>query len=258
MSHILVIDIGNTSTSFGYFKNGRLKKTCRLKVSGRPRGAPLRLQKLKKNFPIGEIETAVIASVVPDATRDLKKAIFKQLGLKSLEAGIDFPIPIKNCYKKPKQVGIDRLINAAAGFHQFKKDLIIIDFGTAITFDVVTKNGAYLGGVIAPGIEISLEALYRKTALLPKIRLTHSKNIIGKNTVESIRIGCSFGIAGLCERIVHEIKKDLQIKPLVIATGGYANFVSKYLRIIDRVEPHLILNGLLLSYQSYLKKTLDK
>ena len=179
------------------------------------------------------------------------------MGLKIVEAGKDFPIPIKNCYRTPRQVGVDRLINPAAAFHQFKKDLIIIDFGTAITFDVVTQKGEYLGGVIAPGIEISLEALYQKTALLPKIRLAHSKNIIGRNTVESIRAGCSFGIAGLCERIVHEIKKQRRIKPLVIATGGYAHFISKYLKIIDHVEPNLTLNGIRLCMSSP-KKALTK
>ena len=225
-----------------------------MKIGGRPRGASIRLEKLRGIIPMKQMDAAVIASVVPNTTRILKKALLRQCGLKTLEAGKDFSIPIKNCYKKPKQVGVDRLLNAAAGFDQFKKSLILIDFGTAITFDVVTKKGDYLGGAIAPGIEISLEALYRKTALLPKIRLAQPKNVIGRNTIESIRSGCSFGIAGLCERMVHEIKTKLGIRPLVIATGGYARFISKYLRIIDRIDPYLTLKGILLSYESFLKK----
>lgn len=249
MKKILAIDIGNTSVALGYFNGKKLVRIYRLATHNLSAAA-----KLKKIFPMHQIKTAVIASVVPRATQILKRSLIKIYRLKISEAGKDFPIPIKNGYLKPKQVGVDRLINAAAAFHQFKKDLVIIDFGTAITFDVVTQKGEYLGGVIAPGIEISLEALYRKTALLPKIRLVHCKNIIGRNTVESIRAGCSFGIAGLCERIVYEIKQQRRMKPLVIATGGYAQFISKYLQIIDRVEPHLMLNGIHLSWEHFQKK----
>ena len=111
------------------------------------------------------------------------------------------------------------------------------------------KKGDYLGGVIAPGIEISLEALFQKTALLPKIRLAHPEGIIGKDTVESIRAGCSYGIGGLCDRVVDEIKKQLSLRPLVIATGGYAKFMSKYCKRIQKIDPDLVLRGIYYTYK---------
>jgi len=168
--------------------------------------------------------------------------------------GKDLSVPIVNRYKNPKQVGIDRLLNAYAGYRLYRRELIIIDFGTAITFDLVSAKGEYLGGIIAPGIEISLEALFQKTALLPKIRLAHPASMIGRNTTESIRVGCTVGIGGLCDRIVERLRKQHLRHSLVLATGGYAKFMSRYCRSISRIDEDLVLKGIVWTCQDFLKK----
>ncbi len=241
----MAIDIGNTSTAFGYFKNGRLVYTKRLLT----RHLELKATGfLKRHFPLKQIEAVVIASVVPNKSVYLRREIPRKLKKETWVIGRDIQVPVKNKYKNPQQVGTDRLVNALAFFEKYKRDGIIVDFGTAITFDVVSKQGEYLGGVIAPGIETSIEALYQKTALLPKIKLTHPRNRIGKDTVESIRIGCSHGIGGLCDRIIDQIRLCFTSKPLVLATGGYARFMSRYSHKIDAIDSHLTLRGIASTY----------
>ncbi len=254
-SKILAVDIGNTSVLFGYYDRGHLKKTFRL-ATKRIRSKEIR--SLKKRFPIHELEAAIIASVVPPLGKQLRKKLRKDLGISSYLIGKDIPIPIVNRTRSPRQVGIDRLMNAIAAFDRYRRPAIIVDFGTAITFDVVSNKGEYLGGVIAPGIEISLEALFQQTALLPKIRLAHPAHFIGRDTVESIRIGCSVGIGGLCDRIIERIKKRYRLRPVIIATGGYAAFMARYCSARGRIDPWLTLKGILLTYQHHLKKRLTK
>ncbi len=251
-NNILAIDVGNSSILLAFFSGNRLVKTARIPT----RGYKNRIcTAARRNFPLKRIDSAVIASVVPSVDRFLKKELSRKLALRTLVIGRDLKAPIVNRYRNPRQVGMDRLMNAVAVFEKYKKEAIVIDFGTAITFDVVSRQGEYLGGVIAPGIEISLEALFQQTALLPRIRLSHPRSVLGADTVESIRAGCSFGIGGLCDRIVEIIKKYRQFNPVVIATGGYAPFMSRYCRSIRKIEPHLTLRGILLSYQ---KKFLTK
>ena len=254
---ILAIDVGNTSVLFGHFKGAKLKKTFRISTqnfvgarSSRPgRGnlAPT-VGRIRKIIPLKNVDAAVIASVVPEAGQRLKKIFSQKFKIKTYLIGRDLQAPILNRYRDPKQVGIDRLVNAVAAYHKTRKEAIVIDFGTAITFDVISKKGEYLGGVIAPGIELSLEALFQKTALLPKIRLAHPKRVVGKDTVESIRAGCSVGIGGLCDRVVSEITRAQNFKPVVIATGGYAKFMSRYCKNIQAIDPHLTLKGIRLTY----------
>lgn len=244
MKKFLAVDIGNTSIHFAYHEKGTWTKHA--SVSSRATDKAI-LIFLNKHFAGLKNAEVVIASVVPQADSLLKIFFSGKPGVRARIIGRDIRIPIINRYRNPKQVGIDRLMNAIAGYSRFKKALIIIDFGTAITFDVVSKKGEYLGGVIAPGIEISLEALFQKTALLPKIRLRHPMNLIGRDTTESIRVGCSVGIGGLCDRVVEAIKKKHGMKPKVVATGGYAHFMKKYCRSIQAIEPNLILDGIRLT-----------
>ncbi len=243
---IVAVDIGNTSTHLALVSGGVVKKEFRVATQSLKTQNIARL--IPKNF-IAQAETVVIASVVPPAGIFLKKEIQKKTGLRSLLAGQDFKIPIVNRYKNPRQVGVDRLLNALAAYALAKKEAIVIDFGTAITFDVVSRRGEYLGGVIAPGIEISIDALAQRTALLPKIHLEHPKHFIGRDTVESIRVGCSVGIGGLCDRMIEAISKEQRFSPRVIATGGYATFISKYCNKIQEIDPSLIMKGIFLAYQ---------
>ncbi len=196
----------------------------------------------------------VIASVVPSASAELKKTA-SRLGIPSFLVGKDFQVPIANRYKNPRQVGIDRLLNAFAAYKIHQRALIIIDFGTAITFDIISGKGEYLGGIIAPGIEISLEALFQKTALLPRIQLQHPRALIARDTVESIRVGCSVGIGGLCDRIVEKLGRDRLRKPLVIATGGYAGFMRRYCHSIASIDDQLVLKGIVWTYLAARRKT---
>ena len=247
MKKFLAVDIGNTSIHFAFYEKGVWKKHA--SVSSRaPKKALMAF--LNKNFAGLHDAEVVIASVVPQTDALLKSFFAKKPDVRARVVGHDIKIPIVNRYRNPKQVGIDRLMNAIAGFKRYKKALIIIDFGTAITFDVVGKKGEYLGGVIAPGIEISLEALFQKTALLPKIVLKHPKNLIGRDTAESIRVGCSVGIGGLCDRVVEAISKKYRLNPQVIATGGYASFMKKYCRSIQSIAPNLILDGIRITHNA--------
>lgn len=240
--NLLLVDIGNTSAHFALYKGGRFLKEFRVRT---PQLKNLASSAIKKNVPSSFQPTVLIASVVPDAATLLKRICQKELHFKTWQIGKEIPVPITNRYKNPQQVGVDRLLNAFAGYQKYKKALILIDFGTAITFDVVSAKGEYLGGVIAPGIEISLEALYSRTAMLPKLQgLRHPKTAIGRDTAESITIGCAIGIGGLCDRIVEAIQKQSGSKSFVVATGGYASFMKKYCHLIRVIEPKLVLDGI--------------
>lgn len=255
--NILVGDIGNTRAHFAQYTQGQFRHRLRVPT---PQVTSKVLSALRHRFPLPEIEAMVIASVVPDLTRFLKRRVPSSLGLPLYRVGENLAIPLKNRYRKPSQVGADRLMNALAAHHEHpRRDLVIVDFGTAITFDVVSKKGEYLGGVIAPGIEISLEALFQQTARLPRVRLQHPTHLMGSTTVESIRIGCSVGIGGLCDRIVDKIRSQTHRNYLVIGTGGYAAFMRRYCRCIQRIDTDLVLKGITLTWRcGSTKKLLTK
>ena len=251
MKTLVAVDVGNTSIHMARYTQGRWRFRRRVPTEDFKKSA---LAGLSMVLPKNKDARVVIASVVPDAGKYLENTIPKKLGVPAHLIGPKFPVPIKNLYKSPRQVGVDRLLNGLAAFEEIHGAVIVLDFGTAITFDVISKKGDYLGGVIAPGIEISLEALFQKTALLPNIRLQHPKRIIGADTVESIRVGCSVGIGGLCDRIVEEIERKSHFRSKVIATGGYARFMSKYCRRISSIDPDLIFKGILLTDQYHFSK----
>jgi len=148
----------------------------------------------------------------------------------------------------PREVGADRIVNAAAGHHLYGGPLIITDLGTATTFDVVSKEGDYLGGAIAPGLITAAEALFMRAAVLPRVELTRPKHVIGTNTITAMQSGIIFGYVGLIESMVSRIQKELGEKPTVIATGGYASLIAKETPVIDEVNPNLALIGLRLIY----------
>ena len=209
---LLAIDIGNTTINFGLSENEKLEK---IKIF---------TEKFKK-IPFGNYDAAIISSVVPFAT----KKIIRQLKVKPII--IDHKnIPIKIKVKNPEQVGSDRLVNAIAAIEIYGAPSVVIDLGTATTFDVVSKKGEYIGGVIAPGIKISAESLSEKTAKLPNIKPEVPKNIIGKNTKEAILSGIFYGHLGLIREVIEKVKGErLKVKKLkVILTGGYARFFSKH------------------------------
>ena len=233
---LLAVDIGNTSISFGIFSGKTLvrcwKVSTRDMISGKPVG-----------FPKTKITRCIISSVVPKATPVVKRAVFRKYGIKPLVLGEDIKAPITNLYKKPRQVGQDRLVDAVAVKELYGYPAIVVDFGTAITFDVVSKKGEYLGGLIFPGIETSLNALSERAALLPRISVTPPKGLVGRDTTDSIRSGVFYGIGSLCDGIISKLMAKYG-KTRVIATGGHASVIAKFSGTIKLINPHLTLHGL--------------
>jgi type III pantothenate kinase len=236
---LLAIDIGNTNISLGLFIGNRLRK--RLVI-------PTKEKKyqtcLKKIFRQKKIRDAIICSVVPDVTQILEQDLKRLLGRRPYIIGREIKVPIRNLYRKPRQVGQDRLVNAYAGIMLYGAPLIAVDFGTAITFDVVSENKEYLGGMILPGLEISLVCLSEKTALLPKIKLAKPKEFIGRDTRKSMLSGIVYGFAALTDDLVIRIKKKIGKNAKVIGTGGNINLIGRYCKRLDRIDRNLTLKGL--------------
>lgn len=235
MKMLLTVDIGNTAISFGVFRGKQLKKTWKASTQSV-------IKKGRLQLPKG-IDAAIIASVVPKATPIVKKSIKNKLGISPLVLGENIKAPINNLYRNPRQVGQDRLVDAVAAKELYGCPAIVIDFGTAITFDVISKKGEYLGGIIFPGIETSLNALSQKAALLPRIKVSLPKELVGRDTVNSMRSGVFYGIGALCDGLVAKLKaKYGNMK--VIATGGHSKLMAKFAKSIDAVNPELTLQGL--------------
>lgn len=244
MSILLAIDIGNTNISLGFFKNNRLLSREDLPTKGQSYFKGLKNLTNKKN-----IQEAIICSVVPYATKKIARDLEKLLGKKPLIIGKDILVAVKNLYRKPKQVGQDRLVNAYAGIALYGAPLIIVDFGTAITFDVISKNKEYLGGMILPGLKISLESLADKTALLPKIRLQEPKEFIGRDTKNSMLSGIVNGFSALTDSLTRRIRGKIGINALVIGTGGNIALMKKYCNNFDKINENLTLEGVRLIYE---------
>ena len=241
---VLAIDIGNTNISFGVFKGNRIIK--RFDIPTKNYG----LKNLKKNLARLNLDDAVICSVVPRLTRILRQDLKNLLGRRPYIIGKDIKAPIRNLYRKPKQVGLDRLVNAFAGVMLYGAPLVIVDFGTAVTFDAVSRNKEYLGGMIVPGFQISLDALGQRTALLPKIKLEKPREFIGRDTKTSMLSGLVYGFAALTDNLVVRIKNEIGKNASVIGTGGNIGLISKYCKRIDRVDRDLTLKGMNMIYNN--------
>lgn len=240
---LLTIDIGNTSITFGIFNKDKLLKVFRVATRLNKKDIKNRIKENLKNYR-EKIDSAIICSVVPDKTEALKNILKQLLKIKAKIAGEDIQVPIKNLYKKPKQVGADRLVNAFACKVLYGFPAVIIDFGTATTFDYINKKGEYEGGIITPGIEITLDALFKKTALLPRVKIKRPRSFLGKSTTDSIRSGVSYGLSYMCDGLIGDFKRRYSKNAKVIATGGYAAFFKKICKFIDIVDEDLILKGL--------------
>lgn len=254
---LLVVDVGNSSVIFGIFKGEKLveRRVVPTKAISSMRECSNALYELPYRK---EIEDIVVSSVVPEAATQLEKVIKRVFKKDILLLGRDIQAPIKNLYKKPEQVGQDRLVNGAAASTLYNKDrknlVVVIDFGTAVTFDVISRENEYLGGLIFPGIRLSIENLSKRAALLPKIEIKRPDSLIGKDTKDSMRSGLLNGYASLCDGIVERIGSLYKRRPVVIATGGDAQLIAKYALSIKRVDPDLTLKGLKITYVDFSKK----
>jgi len=245
---LLAIDIGNTNINLGIFKNNLLVKRFYIPTKAKNYTLPL-----KKIFHKFRIDDAIICSVVPNASKVLEKNLKKLLKRQPYILGKDIKVPIKNLYRRPKQVGQDRLVNAYAGIKLYSSPLIVVDFGTATTFDVVSNNKEYLGGMILPGLGISLTALNQHTALLPEIKLNKPKEFIGRDTKNSMLSGIVYGFTALTDNLTLKIKDKIGKRASVIGTGGYINLIRTHCKGFDKIDNDLTLKGLNLIYINNIK-----
>lgn len=250
---LLVIDIGNTNIVWGVYDGLCLQAHWRLATDSKKTadeyGILFTSLLASAAVPSQRMSGAIISSVVPSLTatfEELTEAYFQQRAL-VVSAETDTGLTLR--YANPKEIGSDRLVNAAAAFHKYRRDLIVVDFGTATTFCTITKEGEYLGGVIAPGLGISAEALFSRAAKLSKVELTRPKTVIGTDTTGSIQAGLLFGYAGLVDALVRRIEQELGRSAFVIATGGLSSVIASETSSIQKIEPLLTLEGLELLYR---------
>ncbi|HWF73291.1 MAG TPA: type III pantothenate kinase [Solirubrobacteraceae bacterium] len=251
---LLVVDVGNTQTHFGVWGEHALQEhwrfaTVRDSTSDEVGAALSNLLGLR-GFGFGDVEKSILSSTVPQLVEQWTLMAARYLGHRMLAVGpsirTGMPIRIDN----PREVGADRLVNAVAAYDRLGGPCIVVDFGTAITYDVVSAAGEYLGGIISPGAEISIEALSERAARLPKVELAEPRSLIGKSTVDAIRSGIVYGFAGQVEGIVRRLREQLGSDTPVIATGGLASAVVPFiLETIDEVDELLTLKGLRLIYE---------
>jgi type III pantothenate kinase len=247
---LLVIDIGNTNTVIGVYDGRHLVKDWRIRTERRTTEDEFNI--LASNLFSGgnisakKINKTIISCVVPPMVTILDSFCRKYLGhaphwVDAMSASSTLPIR----YKNPSEVGADRIVNAVAAFQKFQTSLIVIDFGTATTFDAISEKGEYLGGAISPGIMIASEALFMKASKLPRVEIfVPPESVIGKDTASSIKAGIIFGYAGLVDGMVRRMKIEMNTSPRVIATGGLAELMYKVSETIEVVEPSLTLEGL--------------
>lgn len=247
MKALLAIDIGNTNITAGIFKDGRIAKKAKTPACVTCRYGRF-FRSLLRSCGIGaaDVDRVVVSSVVPLTLGRLIVELNRMDFPRPLITGRDVMAPVRNMYRNKGEVGQDRLVNAAAAKALYGVPAVIVDFGTAITFDVVSARGEYLGGLILPGIEMSLASLYRKTALLPKVELKPAHSIIGRDTVSSMRGGILFGLGAMCDGLVAQYRTMLGKRLKVIATGGNAALIRKYAASIQIVDEDLTLKGLAL------------
>lgn len=247
------MNINNTNTSFGVYEGERLVQNWRVATLASRTVDEIGLL-LCDLLALGGVDRAridavVAASVVPPVVPTWEEAIRRYLGQEPLFVGpgVKTGVPIR--YENPKEVGADRIVNAVATIARWGTPAIAIDFGTATTFDVISADGEYLGGVICPGLGISADALFSRTAKLPRVELVRPPKVIGKTTVAAIQAGLMYGTVGQVRELVRRISEELGAKPRIIATGGLAGVIAGDLPEVDAVDPHLTLEGLRLIWE---------
>ncbi len=250
---LLAIDVGNTNIAVGVFEGERLRATWNVATDLNKTAdeyAVLFLNLLpREGLTLSDIDHAIIASVVPPLEPIFEELSQRYFGISPLVVGPGVKTGVRICTDNPREVGADRVANAAAAHHLYGGPLILIDFGTATTVDAVSKEGDYLGGAIAPGIGIAAEALFERASKLPRIELIPPERAIGKNTVASMQSGIIFGYVGLIESLVTRIRRELGSRVRVVATGGLAEVIATETKVIDTVDMHLTLIGLRLIHE---------
>lgn len=252
--HLLVMDIGNTQTVIGLYRRDELIMDWRVGTHRHYTADEyaLIMKDLFRLSPRGRVaglDGVVISCVVPPLLPIMEKVFRKYYAIEPIviDGEVDCGVPL--LVDNPSEVGADRIVNAVAGFHKYGGPLIIVDFGTATTFDVISGNGEFMGGAITPGILISLDALFHQTAKLPKVELVRPKNVIGKNTITVMQAGIYYGYVGMVDGIVRRMKTEMKEEATVIATGGFSSLLAPESETINHVDPFLTLEGLRIIYR---------
>ncbi len=249
---LLAIDIGNTNITLGVFEDAKLRATWRIAthINRMADEYAVLLQSLlqQQGLDLTDITKLALCSVTPPLTTVFEELSERYLHTSPLVVGSGVKTGVRICMDNPREVGSDRIIDAAAAHHLYGGPVIIVDLGTATTFDTVSKEGDYLGGAIAPGINTAAESLFSRTAMLPRVELARPERAIGTSTIAAMQSGLVFGYVGLVEGIINRIQQELGEKAKVVATGGYAELIAKETKAIDVVNPDLTLIGLRLVY----------
>jgi type III pantothenate kinase len=252
---LLVIDVGNTNTVLGLFDEDSLQHDWRIRteidhtideygvlIYNLYQSSRMKAKEIKA------VTAIIISCVVPPMLNILEPLCIKYFNIKPLIVGPGIKTGMPIFYDNPKEVGADRIVNAVAAYDKYHKESIIVDFGTATTFDYISPKGEYMGGCIAPGILISSEALFERASKLPRVEFSKPKTVITKDTISAMQAGIMFGYAGLVDGIVERMKAEVKTNPLVIATGGLAQIVARETKSIDKIEEMLTLDGLRIIY----------
>lgn len=252
MTALLAVDVGNTNTVLGVFQDDALVASWRIRTiaerTADEYAVTLRTLLDLEGIPWKTITAGIISSVVPPVLFGLQKFFKQHCGGPALVVGPGIKSGMPILYENPREVGADRIVNAVAAYEELKQGCIIVDFGTATTWDVVNPKGEYLGGVIAPGLSISAEALYEHAAKLPRVELARPGKVVARNTVASMQAGLVYGYAGMVDALVTRIRAEVDWPARCIATGGLAPLIATETKTIEATDELLTLKGLKLLY----------
>jgi type III pantothenate kinase len=250
---LLVADVGNTQTHFGTYSGDELIEHWRFSTirdsTADELGAALRNLLELRGVGLADLTASIVSSTVPQLAPEWQEMARRYLGHEIMVVGPGIKTGMALRYDNPREIGADRLVNAVAAYDRVGGACIVVDFGTAITYDPVSSNGDYLGGIIFPGVEISMEALYSRAAKLPRVDLGPPRTLIGKTTIDAIRSGIVYGFAGSVDAIVGRLRDELGAETETIATGGLAEHIVPYCDAIDHFDPLLTLTGLRLLHE---------
>lgn len=253
MTALLAVDVGNTNTVLGVFSGGELVAHWRIQTiaerTSDEYAVLLRTLLEIEGVAWKTLDAGIISSVVPPAVFGLQQFFKRYCGGAALVVGPGIKTGMPILVENPREVGADRIVNAVAAYEELKAGCIVVDFGTATTWDVVTPKGEYLGGVIAPGIQISAEALYEHAAKLPRVELARPAKVVGRNTIQSMQAGLVYGYAGIVDSLVERIRAELDYPARCIATGGLAPLIATEAKTIEATDDLLTLKGLRILYQ---------
>jgi type III pantothenate kinase len=256
---LLAVDVGNTNIVFGLYAGERLAHTFRI-ATRRHRtedehGVLLRELLSLRGVAPSEIDASIVASVVPPLTDVLSEAIQRAFGSEPVVVGPGLRTGVRILYENPREIGADRIVNAVAAFERVKGPAIVVDFGTATTFDCVSPKGEYIGGVIVPGIQVGLDGLLAAAAKLSRVELQAPPRILGRNTTHALQSGVIVGHAALVDGMVERLEAELGHSSEVIATGGHSTLVAKFAKRIQTIDVNLTLEGLRILFERNREKS---